>query len=307
MANEKINVKDVYDIKHYSWDGKSRPVLENYTNPWLAYSSQGSPSNMFYKKRYGAITYAQNQLKTAIDQYNSDLDFWNEADSRSYNSPISQTSRFEDAGYNLGYLYNQVDSGNTSSGYNGAFSDMEPNETTNMDNPIETAMSVISTVSSTLVGLLDSGVKAYEIIKLTPQKFENLFHDSSLKSIQASWANFLQSYGVDEAGDIIPLRSDQGGFTAHYGDNGLSFQLSQFITDLSGSKMSNNDLSTWLKYCDKIYSASAAEDDTFIKDANEWVDGQDWKPFLKLLAKFMFNLSNSAKASVGVSVRPNKK
>ena len=304
MESKKINIQDVYDVQHYTWDGKSRPDIQNYTFPWLAYSTKHL--SKLASKSLSAREYAREQLKVATDRYNADLDLWNETDSRSYNSPISQSSRFEDAGYNLGYLYSQVESGNTSSGYDGAFSDFEPENIEDIDY-LSAFTDTISAVTSTLVDLLDSGVKAYEIIKLTPQKFENLYQDASLKSIQSSWLSFLQDYGVDDDGNIIRMKTSKGGLTSIYGDNGSSLQLTQFITDLTGSKMSNSDLSAWLKYCDKIYSASAAEDDTFIKDANKWVDDQDWKPFLKLLAKFMFNLSNSAKASIGFSVRPNKK
>lgn len=187
----------IYDVPSYVWDGKSRPNIDDYTRPWSQKASDSMYSWAFtdYRKAHNAeITYAKNKLNDAIAQYENDLAFWNEMDERWYTSQASQAQRYEDAGFNLGYLYDKIDSGNSAVGYAQGDSQYTPAENyANEGEIVKTVSSVISSCVGVVSSLINAGVNLAQL----PARIKQMTAAGELTSIQANWQRVLQSVGTD--------------------------------------------------------------------------------------------------------------
>lgn len=306
MAREDLSY--IYGTSSYSWDGKERPKLDDYVAPWAAVASM-TPSKWSTKRgnaKNSAITYAKNMMQNAIDQYNSDVDYWNEQDARRYNSPSSQSERYEDAGYNMGYLYGSVTSGNTQSGYSApdANSDVQDNEA-----PESLVTEVVLPMIDTLGKLTQQGVDiwktAKEIGRIEAQT--DLYSNQSLESVyrgkkasaettmleaQKEWYLFLRNtrpdgYPVDDA----------------YGHNPKYEQSLAFLSESLGYDIDSaeyQDLSSWLQYCDKAYKNQTTDP---MKDVFQDIDNSSMPDAVKQTLKVLAYWASSG----GVGVRANYK
>lgn len=247
MAVEDLS--GVYNVTPYSWDGKERPNLADYTAPWQEYASKvDSQWNTEKWRDYqNSVNYARDQLKIAQEQYNADLDFWNERDSRDYNDPVSQTNRYKEAGYNLGYLYGSVDSGNTSSGYAGSPAQIEDFGSDAPEKGLDDAVGIVTGALRVVTDLAKSGVDLAkmpsEIALNKWRKSESIQRGLSL-SLQNAWTQFLRS--VDKDGKQTDDFSKS-----------LAFALEQ--VRFGQIDLSNSQMQSFLKYCDKIYENQSTD------------------------------------------------
>lgn len=258
---DEYKMSDVTSITGYTWDGKNRPVLSDYTSPWDAVASSYQYENVWNDNRRehnSAITYAINKLNEAKTQYDQDLAYWNERDERSYTTPIAQTQRYEDAGYNLGYLYGNVDSGNSAVGYHqndSQYDNQSPkgDETKGVE------------VVAKLVGLALDVAKVVPSIAKLPSELnlnkarqelaEAQANDASasatIKDLQSSWFQFLREH--DKDGKQVGYRED-GGFDW---SNSIAFLLEQENYKLKANE--RQDLDKWLEYAGKLYDNQSKE------------------------------------------------
>lgn len=297
----------IYDTSPYVWNGENRPLISDYIGPWNEVASM-TPSKWATaagNTRNSAITYAKNMMQNAISQYNSDLDFWNEQDSRRYNSPASQSERFEDAGYNMGYLYGQVSSGNTNSGYNSpdASSDVQQN-----DAPDSLVSEVVLPMINTLGSLANQGVDIWRTVKdigrIEQQKHlyyaqtaESLSrgrkasNEATLVRAQYEWYDFLRH--TTPSGE--PISSD--GDIPRYQDS-LAFLAESLNYDIDSAEY--KDLQTWLNYCDKAYNNETTQP---MKDVFQDIDSSDMPDAVKTTLKVLAYWATSG----GVGVRSTYK
>lgn len=214
MSNRDKNAAiadEIYSQSSYSWDGNSRPNINDYVEPWARYANlTESGATAWRKNRYynDSIRYAKTMLESAISQYDNDVAFWNERDERSYTTPSAQSQRYEDAGYNLGYMYSSVDSGNSAVGYDQNESSYTPNDTSSKSNErAKVVIEAIGTAFDIATKLVKSGIN----IKKLPHEIINLRSDSSLKgaqmlneqerirlsSMEADFRQYLQEHDKD--------------------------------------------------------------------------------------------------------------
>lgn len=276
MAAEDLS--GVYNVTPYSWDGNVRPNLADYTAPWQEYASKVDAqwNTKKWRNYQNAVNYARDQLKIAQEQYNADLDFWNERDSRDYNDPVSQTNRYKEAGYNLGYLYGSVQSGNTSSGYAGSPSQMEEFGSDAPAKSLDDAVGIVTGALRVVTDLAKSGVDLAkmpsEIALNEWRKSESIQRGQSL-SLQNLWTQFLRD-------------TDKDGRQSDDMSKSLAFALEQ--GRFGQIDLSNSQMQSFLKYCDKIYENQSTDIrkelmqdvDNIIND----VDSNGVRAILRLLA-----------------------
>lgn len=186
MGRKKDVIAGVESAQPYSWDGNSRPRLEDYTAPWANYANLDlyqDPYSFSRKQKFNdAVLYARTMMDIASSQYKDDLSFWQEQDTRSYNSPLSASSRYEDAGFNMGYMYSNVDAG-YSDGY--AQNDYSPyvNEGRNDDKgKAQKVMNVVSSVHRIALDILSQGIA----LRKVPYEVNKLISDANLNSSSAA-------------------------------------------------------------------------------------------------------------------------
>lgn len=296
--NEEL--EQVYTNASYVWDGKERPVLSNYTAPWSYYASQ-QPSTVLSRRQIQAIDYAKLKLQEATKQFENDLSYWNEQDERSYTSPISQTQRYDDAGFNMGYLYSQVDSGNSAVGYN--------QQSTSIDTQTSDAYKQGLDVVARLVGsALDVSKYVPAIAKLPSELDLNeareqlayaQANDSSasamIQDLQGSWFQFLREH--DKDGKQVGYREDGG----YDWSNSIAFLLEQENYKLKANE--RQDLDEWLKQAAKVYKNQSSEN---VNSANR-VANEIWNSDLPKGVKIFLGIlqtllpSTSAGVSYGVT------
>lgn len=276
MAAEDLS--GVYNVTPYSWNGNERPNLSDYTSPWQNYASKVDAqwNTDSWRKYQNAVNYARDQLKIAQEQYNADLDYWNERDSRDYNDPVSQTNRYKEAGYNLGYLYGSVESGNTSSGYAGSPANIEEFGSDSPEKGLDDAVGIVTGALRVVTDLAKSGV---DLAKMPSEIALNKWRRAESQerglalTLQNQWTKILRDYNKDG--------SQVWDFT-----KSLAFALDQ--AKLGQIDLSNQQIQSFLKYCDKIYenqSTDISKDlmqdvDNIIKD----VDSTAGRAILRLLA-----------------------
>lgn len=276
MAVEDLS--GVYNVTPYSWDGNERPNLSDYTSPWQNYASKVDAkwNTKKWRDYQSAVNYARDQLKIAQEQYNADLDYWNERDSRDYNDPLSQTNRFKEAGYNLGYLYGSVESGNTSSGYNGSPAQMEDFGSDAPEKDLSDAVTIVTGALRAVTDLAKTGVDLAKMpseIALTKFRTKEVAESANLKSLERNWLAFLRGVTVD------------GKDTDVY-SNSFAFALEQ--SRLGQINLSNQQMQSFVKYCDNIYKNQGTDiRKELMQDVDKLIEGVDSdavKAILRLLA-----------------------
>lgn len=251
MAYEKITVSDVTSVTPYEWDGNTRPQIDNYIAPWSDYASRfeyKSAGSSKKKEHNSAIAYAKNRMQAAMKQYQEDLAFWNERDERNYTSQLSQVQRYEDAGFNLGYLYGNVDSGNSAVGYDQGDASFTPSEVAGDETRgLDLAVDIVSTALSVVSGLTKVGV---DLVKLPLEKAllqwqkSDLFQSGLAKSLANQWTNFLRSTTIEGA---------------HTDDMSKSLAFAFEALPLRNTDLNNQQLTEFVKYCGKIYENQATD------------------------------------------------
>lgn len=278
MAVEDLS--GVYNVTPYEWDGKERPNLSDYTEPWLVYASK-SDAKWYTKKGIAyqnAVNFARDRLKIAEQQYNADLDFWNERDSRDYNDPLSQTNRYTEAGYNLGYLYGSVESGNTSSGYNGSSSNMSDFGSDAPEKDLTDAVEIVTGAVRIVTDLAETGIdlsKTPTDKAFTKWRTTESFQRGMALSLQNQWTNILRDF-------------DKDGNSVDDYTKSLSFALEQ--SRLGQIELSNKQMTSFLEHCDDIYKNQATDiRKDLMEDIDKMLEGVDSdgvKAVLRLLAIF---------------------
>lgn len=197
----------IYNTENYVWDGTSRPNVNDYVKPWARYANLEEKNSLYSKNRHynSAVKYAKTMLQAAISQYENDLAFWNEQDERSYTSPMSQSQRYEDAGYNLGYMYSQVDSGNSAVGYGQQSSDIESNDTSNKS--VEQITKVVSTALNLATSLAKTAssigvdLTQIDVNKANSNYLYSLAQKANAEQtyidLQSSWFKYLRDHKPD--------------------------------------------------------------------------------------------------------------
>ena len=265
----------IYQTDSYVWDGNSRPNLNDYIGPWSKYANLEEANSLYKKNRHynNAIRYAKTQLDAAMAQYKDDLAFWNERDERAYTDQSSQVQRYEDAGFNLGYMYGNIDSGNSAVGYNQGGDTLNPNDTSNKSfEQSKQVTEVVSDAFSLATKIVQSGFE----IKLTDEKSaltawqraESVQRGLAI-SLQNQWTNFLRT-------------------TTPSGDESVSFSDSiAFLSEKVGYDIKSKEydrLSEFVKYCGDLYKNQSTD---MIKelfgDIDSLIDGIDSKAIQALL------------------------
>lgn len=304
----KEDLSYIYDTSPYSWNGEDRPVISDYIGPWN-YVASMTPSKWATASgnaRNAAITYAKNMMQNAISQYNSDLDYWNELDSRSYNTPASQSERFQNAGYNMGYMYGSVSSGNTQSGYSSpdASSDVQENEA-----PESLVSEIVLPMINTLGSLASQGVDIWREVKdigridqqtklyqaQTHESFSRsskALFEAELISAQKEWFLFLRNH-----------RPDGTPVEEAYGANAKLEQSIAFLAEslnYDTNSAEYQDLQKWLNYCDKAYQNETTQP---MKDVFQDIDSSDMPDAVKTTLKVLAYWATSGGFGVRTSYK----
>lgn len=281
------NKTEYYTPKPYVWDGKSRPNVNDYLSPWVDMASRTKYNftGSYYKKHVNAmITYAQNQLKAAQAQYDNDVAFWNERDERSYTTQASQAQRYEDAGFNMGYMYSQVDNGNSAVGYNQPQSDFEPTE--NKGDELGGFKLVFDIVSSALTvgtALVKTGIS----LKKLPEELRLLRNQGDLAWYQGHYYNELgQTETVKRS--LLSLEEDlkvwfqqhkpDGSDATSLGDS-LAVAMEQLSYKLKDQE--RIDLVNWNEVSKEIYKLQSTPSAS--QSFNEWIMSQDMPDWAKVV------------------------
>lgn len=239
------------DPNYYVWDGNSRPQLEDYISPWAKTANQTTYHNTFNKKRRNHnanVEYARTMLQAATQQYEDDLAFWQERDSRSYNSQLSQLQRYEDAGFNMGYLYGSVESGNTSSGYHGSSVDMDrPDNSTDVSKTIQAVSSAVGTALNVVTSLAKTGIDIYK----APHEISLLKNNSQAVKLSNEWTKILRS--MDKDGNSVEDVAKSLAFSLQ------ALTQKQGEQSLSIGEKELTRLESFLQYCDKIYENQSTD------------------------------------------------
>lgn len=235
----------IYDTQPYSWDGSSRPNIDDYIAPWADKANETTYSLAWSKKRKehnAEVNYARTMLEAATAKYNSDLAFWQEKDSRAYNSQSSQLQRYEDAGFNVGYLYGQIESGNTSSGYSSPDASLSrPDTSDNGDKTLKAVASVVGTALSVVTSLARTGI---DIIK-APFEIASLKNNNEAIELSNQWQKVLRS--MDKDGNSVRDVAKSLAFSLQ------ALSQKQGEQSLSIGEKELKRLESFIKYCDKIY------------------------------------------------------
>lgn len=243
--------EEIYNTSPYSWDGKSRPVLDNYLSPWAKYANYEEANSLYSKARHynNAIRYAKTQMDSALAQYKDDLAFWNERDERDYTDQSSQVQRYQEAGFNMGYMYGNIDSGNTAVGYNQGDASLNPNDTSNKSvEQIKKVTEVVSGVFSLATNLVKSGFDIRLTDKRTAlanwQKVVAM-HQGQALAYQNQWIEILRTYDINgnSVGDDF--------------EKSIAFLSEKLNYDLRNEEYKR--LSTFVKYCDDIYENQSTD------------------------------------------------
>ena len=262
----------IYDTQSYHWDGQSRPNLEDYISPWASKANESTYSLAWSKSRKNhnaQVNYARTMLEAATAQYNADLEYWQEHDSRFYNSQSSQMQRYEDAGFNMGYLYGQIESGNTSSGYNSPNAELSrPQTEDNGDKTLQAVASVVGTAFSIVTSLSRAGI---DIIKL-PSEMSALRNNNEAVKLSNDWNKILRS--IDKDGKRV---SDVA--------KSLAFSL-EALTQRQGEQSIQigekelKRLESFLQYCGKIYENQSTNPTAeVVKGIQQFINSMDFSVF----------------------------
>lgn len=284
----------------YEWSGKSRPNINDYIAPWIEKASQTTYKYTGTKKKKehnSAVQYAQNQMQAAIAKYESDLAFWNEMDERLYTTPSAQSQRYEDAGFNMGYMYSNVDSGNSAVGYGQQESSFSPAETEG-DNlgGAKLVADVVGTIAGIFTGLVNSGVsvaRAVSDIAVNSSRIALQGAQTALTQAQAAWEKCLQSYDsagnkVDDIAKSIAFQAQQAG-------------LSKTVNEGNYVGKQIEDITKFLVQADNIYKKQAYNPDDGLNDINQSINTSDMSDGLKILCKILARWAWSAGQNVSFS------
>lgn len=273
---EPVKELSIYDVSPYKWDGQSRPNVDDYIKPWVKDASQTmyKYTGLRYKKEHNAmVTYAKNQLQAALAQYDSDLAFWNERDERDYTDQVSQLQRFEDAGFNMGYMYSAVDNGNSAVGYNQDSAGFEPSENQGDElGGVKTVVDCVTSALSLVAPMINSGISLsklpYELALLQSQKGSNE-SSARLANISAKMQEFMQSH--DYSGNAV----DSLGESLAFSFQQMQYNLVQNQSNLAYASWI--DKTKWNEVADRIYQKQATP--TASEAFNQWIyslDMPDW-------------------------------
>lgn len=275
-VSEAPKDSSIYDVSSYRWDGKSRPNVDDYTAPWIRTASQTmyKYTGLRYKKEFNAmVTYARNQLQAALAQYDADLALWNERDERDYTDQSSQLQRFEDAGFNMGYMYSAVDNGNSAVGYNQESAGFEPSDNRGDElGGVKLVVDCVTSALSLVAPMINSGISLaklpHEIALIQSQKVSSEA-SARLANIGAKLQEFMQSH--DYAGNAVESLGESLAF---------SFQQMQYDLAKNQSNLAYAswiDKTKWNSVADRIYQKQATP--TASEAFNQWVyslDMPDW-------------------------------
>lgn len=258
MPNTYYTMSDVTSVQDYQWGGKDRPNINDYVGPWNEYASGYVYENTLGSKRKehnSAVAYAQNKLAAARVQYDSDMAFWNERDERDYTDPFSQANRLKEAGFNLGYMYSTVDSGNSAVGYNQESSDYDLSEA-NKGHDLEATKMVVDAVmtafdlATNIARSVGSISKIPHEIALMKSQGANQDSQAALAKINAAFESFMQSH--DDDGNKV---NDMG--------KSLAFSFKQMQYGLMQNQINLThqewiDKVNWNKVSEQIYKNQSA-------------------------------------------------
>lgn len=288
---DNYNMGDtIYQTESYVWDGKSRPNVNNYIQPWSKYANL-QEANSLYKKNLhynSAIRFAKTQLEAAMAQYKDDLAFWNERDERDYTDQASQVQRYEDAGFNLGYMYGNVDSGNSAVGYNQGDVTLTPNDTSNKSFEqskviIDAVYGALSAVTSIVKSGVDVKKLPYDIAESKSRGgyFSALHVNTQSRTEFQELVNSMRSYfqSHDFDGDSIENLGDS--VQAAFESIGYKLQDQQFI-----------DRFNWNQYSNQIYKLQSVPEG-FKNIINMITDSDmpDWAKSTLSVLTYIFDVS----------------
>lgn len=269
--------------KPYVWDGKSRPNVDDYISPWVDMASKTKYkfTGSHYKKRVNEmISYAQNQLKAAQAQYDNDIAFWNERDERSYTTQSAQAHRFEDAGFNMGYMYSQVDNGNSAVGYNQSSSDFEPVDNTGDElGGFKLVFDIVSSAFTIGTALVKAGIS----LKKLPDELRLLRNQSNVAFAQSGYYTELANNENLKGGLLhfeeqlqlwLQTHKPDGTSTDIFSDS-LAVAMEQLSYKMKDQE--RIDLVNWNAVSAEIYKLQSTPSAS--QSFNEWIMSQnipDW-------------------------------
>lgn len=262
----------------YVWDGHSRPNVNDYTAPWAKTASKSTYKYAWTKSRREhnqAVTYAKNQLQAALAQYDADLSYWQEQDERRYTSQASQAQRYEDAGFNMGYVYGSVDNGNSAVGYNPSSSDFNPadNEVDDIGG-VKLIVDCVTNALSLVTPLIQSGIS----LKKLPHEIEqikagtsNLKAQAGLAEVHTQLQSFLQSHDmngdpVDSLGDSLAFAMQEVQYFMTNNQSNLAFEQVR-------------DMQEWNLVAKEIYELQKTP--TASEAFNKWINSLDMPDWCK--------------------------
>lgn len=304
MGRKKDVIQGVQSAQSYSWDGTSRPQLSDYTEPWANYANLDlyqNPYKFSRKQKFNdSVLLARTMMDIATAQYKDDLAYWQEQDTRAYNSPVAASSRFEDAGFNMGYMYSKVDAG-YSDGY--AQNDYSPyvNEGRNDENErAQKVMSVVSSAHQIASGVLSQGIS----LRKVPYEINKLIQDANLSSSSAALRDI--EAGMKE----LLLTHNSSGENVEDSIHSMYYEMSLATLvqswrnsdnlEANADFMSNraDELSRWLEnYANKAWEKSTAKTSSeYLMTELEKMDIPQWaKTALVLIAAMGSHVSMSLK------------
>ena len=305
MAYEsyKVTADEIYSVTPYSWDGKSRPVLTDYVAPWEKYSALGISEGTIWsnvKARNNAIRYAQNMKETAIKQYEDDIAYWNERDERAYTTPSAQSQRYEDAGYNMGYMYSSVDSGNSAVGY--SQSSYSPEYKESRDNSIETVFKILNTGLEVVTKLAKTATSmGVDITKMSLNDINCDYLYSLAKKanaeqtfidLQSSWYQYLREH--NKKGEQVSIGEND----AFDWSESIAFEIEQEGVKLTANQ--RKDLDAFLAVAAEYYQKRNTQYDNVspLAAATNNIQNSDMPKWLKtVILTLAGTLSGSASVS----------
>lgn len=292
------------DSQPYVWDGKERPNIDNYLKPWQYLASQTKYKYTFddRKKYHNAmITYAQNQMMAAQAQYDNDLAFWNERDERNYTSQLAQRERYEDAGFNLGYLYNQVDNGNSSVGYNQESSQFEPTENEGDEfGGFKIVFDAVTTALSIGTKIIQAGISLKklpaELALLAEQRLATRYQalaSSALSVLYGEKSRFQELQ--NELREFIQYHDKDGNSVENLG-NSLAVAMEQLSYRIKSQE--ETDLINWNQVSKQIYKLQSTPSAS--QAYNDWIMEQNMPDWCKVICIVLGSAVSQVVPSTGI-------
>lgn len=289
FKDNAYTMSDVTSIPDYVWDGNKRPVLSDYTKPWNVIASgptYNNPLKYWITENNSAVYYAINKIKEATAQFEQDLAYWNERDERLYTTPLAQTQRYGEAGYNMGYLYGNVDSGNSAVGYDQGDSQFDISTPPNV-NRLE-PISKIFGMALDVAKFVPSLVKLPSELNLNKAREELSYaqlNDANasamIKDLQGGWFQFLREH--DKDGNQVSIGEND----AFNWSESIAFLLEKEKYKIS--KNERRDLDLWLESAADVYENQTISN---VSASNRLTD-ELWDSDLPMAAKITIAILQS--------------